>query len=72
MRTAHARTGRAPATGSRGRASRARAAPARTKTPHKVSPHEWEIGTYRFVIRAVLWVIYLAVVLALIVWWVRT
>ena len=30
------------------------------------------VATYRFVIRAVLWVIYLAVVLALVIWWVRT
>lgn len=30
------------------------------------------VGSYRYVIRAVLWVIYLAVVLALVLWWVRT
>jgi hypothetical protein len=30
------------------------------------------VGSYRFVIRAVLWVIYLAVVASLIVWWVKT
>jgi hypothetical protein len=30
------------------------------------------VGSYRFVIRGVLWVIYLAVVLAFILWWVKT
>ena len=30
------------------------------------------VGSYRFVVRAVLWVIYLAVVVGLILWWVNT
>jgi hypothetical protein len=30
------------------------------------------VGSYRFVIRTILWVIYLAVVASLIVWWVKT
>jgi hypothetical protein len=30
------------------------------------------VGSYRFVVRGVLWVIYLAVVLWLIVWWVNS
>lgn len=72
MPTAHARTGRAAARRTRTQVSQAPVAGARPRREHMVSPHEWEIGTYRFVIRAVLWVIYLAVVLAVIVWWVRT
>lgn len=30
------------------------------------------MGSYRYVLRAVLWVVYLAVVVSLIVWWVNT
>jgi hypothetical protein len=30
------------------------------------------VGTYRYVLRSVLWCIYLAVVVGLILWWVNT
>jgi hypothetical protein len=30
------------------------------------------VGTYRYVIRSVLWVIYAAVIVAFLVWWART
>jgi hypothetical protein len=39
--------------------------------PHADQAERW-VGSYRFVIRGVLWVIYLAVVVGLIIWWVRT
>lgn len=72
MQTAHARTGGASTRGFRPRVSQARVVGGRPRGALRVTPHEWEIGTYRFVIRAVLWCIYLAVVLAVIIWWVRT
>jgi hypothetical protein len=31
-----------------------------------------QLGGYRYVVRAVLWLIYLAVVVGLIIWWVNT